>query len=90
MEEMVNVNLTLPKRIVEYIDREADEHYLSRASVARKHLLEDLEEEMVVETRQKGYSIRKVSEITGVSYDKVLKILGKTQVDEEDEKTATT
>ena len=86
MNEMVNVNVTLPKRIVEYIDREADENYLSRASVARKHLLADLEEEMVGETRAKGYSIRKTAEITGIPYQKVLRILGKTQVDEENER----
>lgn len=81
--EMVNVNIALPKKIVEYVDREAEEHYLSRASVARRYLLEKLEEKMVVETRLKGYSIRKVAEITGIPYAKVLRILGETQADEE-------
>ncbi len=83
MDEMVNVNLTLPKKAVEYIDREAEENYLSRASVARKYLLDEIDEEMVLETRLKGYSIRKTAEITGVPYKKVLRILGKTQVDDE-------
>ncbi len=45
--------------------------------------MEKLEEKIVVETRLKGYSIRKTAEVTGMPYTKVLKILGDTQVDEE-------
>jgi metal-responsive CopG/Arc/MetJ family transcriptional regulator len=79
---MISINITLPKKIVDYVDREAEDKYLSRASVARQYLMEKLEEKIVSETRLKGYSIRKTSEITGIPYLKTLKILAKTQVDE--------
>ncbi len=85
MSEMVNVNISLPRKIVEYVDREAEENYLSRASVARQYLMQKLEEKIVVEKRRKGYSIRKIVETTGIPYLKVLKILGETQVDDEEE-----
>ncbi len=78
----INVNISLPKKVVEYIDKEAEEQYLPRAAVARKYLMEEVAEKMVLEARKKGYSIRKVAESTGVSYSKALAILGRTQVDE--------
>ncbi len=79
----VNVNISLPKKIVEYLDKEAGEHYLARAAVARQYLMEEVAEKMVLEARRKGYSMRKVAESTGITYTKVLGILAKTQVDEE-------
>ena len=65
MVEMVNVNISLPKSIVDFVDREAEEKYLSRASVARQYLMEQLEQKIVVQTRLKGYSIRKTAECYG-------------------------
>lgn len=47
--------------------------------------MEKLEEKRVVEMRQRGYSIRKTSELTGIPYGKVLRILGETQVDDQSE-----
>lgn len=43
--------------------------------------MEKLEEKLVVEERMKGYSIRKIAEITGIPYTKVL---AATQVDEQE------
>ena len=45
--------------------------------------MEHVEEQKVTEARKKGFSIRKVAEITGVRYDKVLEILRRTGIDEE-------
>ncbi len=83
MAGMGSVNVSLPKKAVEYLDRQAEENYTSRAGIARQYLMEKLEEKAVVEARTKGYSIRKASEMTGVPYARVLKILGQTQIDEE-------
>lgn len=84
MANMVNVNISLPKKILEYVDREAEERYSSRASVAREYLVQKIEEKRIVEMRQRGYSIRKTSELTGIPYGKVLKVLGETQVDDKE------
>ena len=53
------------------------------ATVAKQFLMEHVEEQKVTEARKKGFSIRKVAEITGVRYDKVLEILRRTGIDEE-------
>lgn len=45
----------------------------------------DNEKKTVVELRLKDYSIRKTVEATEIPYLKVLKILGETQVDDEEE-----
>lgn len=82
MEKMVTLNLTLPKRIIDYLDQEAQAHYLSRATVARQHLIEEVYEKVVTESRLRGLSIRRISETTGIPYLKVLQILAKTQIDE--------
>ncbi|HIH20227.1 TPA: hypothetical protein HA244_03080 [Candidatus Micrarchaeota archaeon] len=85
MVDMVTLNITLPKKIVAYLDRQAEEHYLTRATVARQYLIEEVYEKTVLQARKAGLSIRKISETTGIPYAKVLKILGKTQFDEQAE-----
>ena len=80
--ELVNVNMSLTKKVVEYLDKQAEENYLARASVARQYLMEEVSEKMVVEARRKGSSLRKVAQATGTPYSKVLSIIAKTGIDE--------
>ncbi len=79
----VVVNVTLPSTVVEYMDEKARKLYISRATVARQLLMEQVEEEKVIEKRKEGFSIRKIVEITGIRYDKVLHIIGRTGIDED-------
>lgn len=79
----VSINVTLPNEVVDYIDEKAKNMYISRATVARQFLMEHIEEQKVVETRKKGFSIRKVAEITQVRYDRVLDILRRSGIEEE-------
>lgn len=79
------ISVTLPKNALEYIDRTARQEYLSRSAVARNHLLHEIYTRMVLEARREGYSIRKISENTKIPYDVVLRILGETQVDGEED-----
>lgn len=79
----MNVNVTLPKKALEFIDREARHRYVSRSAVVRAFVLEALDRKIVVDARRKGFSIRKIAEVYGVSYGRVLEILAETQVDEE-------
>ena len=82
---MNTLNVTLPKKALEYIDRKAKSQYSSRSAVARAYLLEELNRKMVCEARRQGYSIRKISENMEIPYENVIRILGETQVDEEEE-----
>ena len=79
----VLVNVTLPKEVVDYLDQKADDQYTSRATVARQFLIEHTEEKKVVELRKKGFSYRKIAEMTGIKYDKILEIVRITRVDED-------
>jgi len=83
MNENIAVNITVPKEAVEYLDIEAKKTYLSRATVARQLLLQHIDEVKVINARRHGYSIRKISEMYGIAYSKVLEILHVTQVDSE-------
>ena len=80
-----NINVTLPNKALDYIDKKEKAQYLSRSSVARCLFLEELNIKMVVEARQKGYSIRKTAELTNIPYATVLTILGETQTDQHEE-----
>src|SRR3989338_8184815 len=84
MNENIAVNITLSREVVEYLDTEAKRSYLSRATVAKQFLLEHIDELRVISARRQGYSIRKISEIYGIPYSKVLEIMHATQVDAED------
>lgn len=84
MNESIAVNVTLPKEAVNYLDLEAKKVYLSRATVARQLLLQHIDELRVINARRTGHSIRKISEMYGIDYHKVLGILHITQVDAED------
>lgn len=84
MVRNVALNITLPLEAVKYLDVEAGKAYLSRATVARQFLLQKIDEAKVVLARKRGYSIRKVSEMYGIEYPRVLEILHATQVDAED------
>ena len=79
----ISINVTLPTEVVEYLDEKAKNKYISRATIARQFLMEHIEEEKVIETRRKGFSIRKVAEITGVRYDRVLDILRQSGIEDE-------
>ncbi len=80
------VNVTLSNEIVNYIDEKASRLYISRATVARQLIMEHIDEEKIIEARKRGFSIRKVAEITGIRYDKVLQIISRSGVDEEEDK----
>lgn len=82
----VLVNVTVPVEVAEYLDEKAEELYITRATIARKFLIEHIEEVKVTEAREKGFSIRKVADMTRVRYDKVLEILRRTGVDAKEEK----
>ncbi|MBI5159141.1 hypothetical protein HY992_03405 [Candidatus Micrarchaeota archaeon] len=84
MNENIAVNITVPKKVVDYLDVEAKKTYLSRATVARQMLLQHIDELKVISARRQGCSIRKISETCGIAYSKVLEILHVTQVDAED------
>ena len=84
MNENVAVNITLPKEAINYLDLEAKKIYLNRATVARQLLLQHLDEIRVVSARRMGYSIRKIAEMYGIEYSRVLQILHITQIDAED------
>jgi len=84
MNENIAVNITIPREVVEYLDIEAKKTYLSRATIARQLLLQHIDELKVINARRQGYSIRKISEIYGIAYSKVLEMLHTTQVDAED------
>ena len=84
MNENIAVNITLPKEVIDYLDSEAKKIYLSRATVARQLLLQHIDELKVMNARKMGYSIRKISEMHGIAYSRVLEILHATQVDAED------
>ena len=84
MNENIAVNITLPKEVIEYLDGEAKKAYLSRATVARQLLLQHIDELKIMNARRKGYSIRRISEMYGIDYSRVLDILHMTQVDAED------
>ncbi|HLC69300.1 MAG TPA: hypothetical protein VJH24_05665 [Candidatus Bilamarchaeaceae archaeon] len=79
------VNVTLPAEVVNYIDEKAQKLYISRSTVARQLVMEHVEEEKVVHLRKKGFSIRKIAELTSIRYDRVLRIIGQTGVDEEED-----
>ena len=50
-------------------------------------MIQNLNELRVVNARRSGYSIRKITEMHGITYSKVLEILKETQVDAEDKET---
>lgn len=79
----LSINVTLPNTAVQYIDEKAKQAYISRATVARQLLLEHIEEQKVIESRQRGFSIRKIADITQIRYEKVLEILRKSGLEEE-------
>ena len=79
----LSINITLPANAVQYIDKKAEQTYISRATVARQFLLEHIEEQKVIESRQKGFSIKKIANITQIKYEKVLEILKKSGLEEE-------
>ena len=79
----VVVNVILPKEVVHYLDEKADDQYTTRATVAKQFLLEHVEEKKVTELRRKGFSIRKIAEVTGIRYDKILEIIRITRIDED-------
>ena len=65
------------------MDEKARRLYISRATVARQLLMEQVEEEKVLEKRKEGFSFRKIVEITGIRYDRVLQIISKSGIDED-------
>lgn len=77
------VNVTLPAEFVSYLDEKATDNYTSRATVAKQYLIEHIEEKKVIELRRKGFSIRKIADVTDIRYDKVLAILHTTRADED-------
>ena len=77
------VNVTLSQEMVNYLDEKADDQYTSRATVARQFLIEHIEEKKVTELRKKGFSYRKIAEMTGIRYDKILEIVRITRIDED-------
>ncbi len=79
----VLVNVTLPQEVVNYLDQKADDQYTSRATVARQFLIEHIEEKRVTELRKKGFSYRKIADMTGIRYDKILEIVRITRIDED-------
>ncbi|HIH22160.1 TPA: DUF1402 family protein [Candidatus Micrarchaeota archaeon] len=81
MSESIVVNITLSKEAVTYLDNEAKKTYLSRATVAKQLLLQHIDELKVINARRLGYSIRKISEMYGIDYAKIIGILHTTQVD---------
>ncbi len=81
----MNVNVTIPKKAMEYLDLQARKQYASLSSVARAYLLRAVHREIVVKMRREGYSIRMISERTEIPYVQVMDVLADTQVDEESE-----
>ena len=77
------VNVTLPQEVVNYLDKNAVDQYTSRATVARQFLIEHIEEKKVMELRKKGFSYRKIADVTGIRYDKILEIARITRIDED-------
>ena len=76
-----NVNVTLPKKIAEYIKRKSREEYLPVSAVARRYIARGVIAEMVLDYHKKGFSIHKISQLTSTPVAKIMEILSK--VDEE-------
>jgi|GEM_PF-2795016 len=87
MNENIAVNITIPKEAIDYLDAEARRTYLSRATVAKQLLLQHIDELRVVNARKAGYTIRKIVEVYGIDYQKVLEILHMTKVDADEKET---
>ncbi len=78
------VNVTLPKKIAEYIKRKSREEYLPVSAVARRYIARGVTEEMVLDYHKKGFSIHKISELTDTPLVKVMEILSRTDEELED------
>ena len=44
--------------------------------------MEEITEKIVVEARLKGQTIRKIAEVTGIPYNRIMSVLVKTQIDD--------
>jgi hypothetical protein len=77
----VNINVTLPEKVAEYIKRKSKEQFLPVSAVARQYIAKGVIEEMILDYHRKGYSISKISQLTDTPISMVMETLAK--LDEE-------
>lgn len=72
-----NINVTLPKKVAEYLKRKSKEGYLPVSAVARQYIAKGVTEEMILDYHKKGFSISKISQLTEAPITKVMETLSK-------------
>jgi hypothetical protein len=72
-----SINVTLPKKVAEYIKRKSKEQHLPVSAVVRQYIAKGVIEEMILDYHSKGCSISKISQLTDTPISKVMETLAK-------------
>jgi len=83
----ININVTLPDLIANYLKRKSKEEYLTISAIARKYIAKEVTEELIIEFHKKGYSISKVAQSVDVPIARVMDVLSKIGEESDMDKT---
>jgi hypothetical protein len=73
----LNINVTLPKKIGDYIKKKSKKEYLPISAVARQYIAQGVSEEMILDYHRKGYSITRIAELVDTPIERVMEVLSK-------------
>lgn len=71
----VNVNVTIPENIANYLQMKSKTEYLPMSAIVRQYLARSVVEEMVLLYYHHGYSISKIAQMTDSTIFKVMQII---------------
>ncbi len=73
----ININVTLPDLVANYLKRKSKEEFLPISAIARKYIANGVTEELIVDYHRKGYSISRIAENIDVPIVKVMDVLSR-------------
>lgn len=73
----ININVTLPDLVANYLKRKSKEEFLPISAIARKYIAKGVTEELIVDYHRKGYSISRIAENIDVPIVKVMDVLSR-------------